>query len=140
MILTFRKPTIQDTATLFAWQQHPETRESNPRHMYPKWESYVEYVAKLADDPDEMLVLLCANGHPVGFIVFFDKSPDVGFGMRTAPGLHKRGFEATMVEYAKQRFGSRLVTKSFSKQEDDELTNMGFSLEDELTGIWRYRG
>lgn len=138
-MISFRKPTLADTAVMFAWQQHPKTRESNPRHQYPKWEVYANTVASCAADPNEMLMLLCLNEHPVGFIVFFDKSPDTGFGYRVAPGMEDRGFEATMVEYAKQRFGSRLVTPCYNEKEAEELTNMGFSQEGD-TNLWRYRG
>lgn len=139
MIITFRKPTMADLPVMFAWQQHPKTRESNPRHQYPKWETYENTITACAQDPNEMLMLCCMNSYPVGFIVFFDKSPDVGFGMRVAPGMEDRGFPATMVEYAKQRFGSRLVTRAGNEDEAKELTDMGFSQEGE-TNLWRYRG
>ena len=138
-IIGFRKPTILDTAVMFAWQQHPKTRESNPRHKYPRWETYLNTVAECAADSNEMLMLLCIDAHPVGFIVFFDKSPDTGFGYRVAPGMEDRGFEATMVEYAKQRFGSRLITQAGNEKEAEELTLMGFTQEG-AGNLWRYRG
>lgn len=123
---------------MFAWQQHPSTREGNPRHQYPKWEIYANTVVAAAADPDEMLMLLCMNFHPVGFIVFFDKSPDIGFGMRIAPGMEDRGFPTTMVEYAKSRWGSRLITQAGNEKEAGELTDMGFTREGEKN-LWRYR-
>lgn len=138
MMITFRKPTTQDTAAMFAWQQHPFSRNSNPRHNYPKWETYLNTVAQCASDPNEMLMLLCIESHPVGFIVFFDRSPDIGFGMRIAPGMEDRGFPATMVEYAKERWGSKLVTQAGNEKEADELTDMGFTREGEKN-LWRYR-
>ena len=139
MIVTFRRPTIEDTALMFAWQQHPKTRESNPRHQFPKWEPYANTVAECAGDANEMLMLACVDGHPVGFVVFFDKHPDVGFGWRVAPGMEERGFEASMAEYAKQRYGTKLITPCYSKKDAEELTQMGFSREGN-TNIWRYRG
>ena len=111
-MITFRKPEMSDLAVMFAWQQHPETRMTSPKHQYPSWEKFMVTARGYVEDLDEMFQLMCVDGHPVGFIVFQQAEHGIWFGTRVAPGLHERGFEVTLVEHAKQRFGSKLRRRS----------------------------
>lgn len=138
-MITFRKPEMSDLAVMFAWQQHPKTLEGNPKHRYPSWETYTRTVEGYVKDPDEKLQLMCVGGHPVGFIVFMEREHGMWFGIRVAPGMEGRGFEGTMIEHAKSRFGSRLATTLNSVAEQQAFASFGFEREGE-TNVWRYRG
>lgn len=138
-LVMFRKPEMTDLPVMFAWQRHPQTRENNPRHMYPTWESYMQTIEKAVADPDEKLQLMCVAGHPVGFIVFIEQEHGMWFGIRIAPGLENRGLEGTAIEHAKARFGSRLATTLSSESEQKAFASFGFEREGE-TDVFRYRG
>ena len=139
MLITFRKPEMRDMAAMFAWQQHPITKVFNPRHVPPAWEQYLATMFKASNDPEEMLQVMAIDEHIVGFIVFREHEHGVWFGIRVAPGLSGRGFEASMVEHAKQRWGSKLATTVNSEQEAESYASLGFEQEGE-TNVWRYRG
>ena len=138
-MITFRKPEMSDLAVMFAWQQHPETRMTSPKHQYPSWEKFMVTARGYVEDLDEMFQLMCVDGHPVGFIVFQQAEHGIWFGTRVAPGLHERGFEVTLVEHAKQRFGSKLAMTLHSEAEQKAFGSLGFEREGE-SDVFRYRG
>lgn len=140
-MITFRPPTMQDLPVMFAWQQHPRTKENSPGHRYPSWEAYKETVEAASRDTSKMLELMCLDGLPVGFVVFFDRGEDVGLGIRIAPGMEGRNLEQAAVDYAKERMGHRLIVHIDTSAIKDQqaFSDMGF-VRRGTTDIWEYKG
>lgn len=97
-----RPATMADAATLFAWQQHPDTRKFARHPEPPSWEDHLEWMrSRIADmraeDADHFVWVaertIRRHRHPVGVVHLTGEEVSIV----VAPGLRGRGIGTVML-------------------------------------------
>jgi len=87
-----------DAALLFAWRQHPETRQWANNREPPAWLGCAAWGHRRLSDPKYVTHIAVQGRHPVGVIVLEDQGDEWELSIAVAPGLHGHGIGAAMLQ------------------------------------------
>jgi len=86
-----RGMTHGDLNRVFAWRNHPRTRQAMFNQGETAWDDHCQWFDRVSSDPSRRVLLFVENGVPLGFVQFSGVAPDaaVDWGFYTAPDAPK---------------------------------------------------